>query len=139
MQGYKYNKPIEVRYADVDLMGHVNNAKFLTYIEHARARYFMEACNWDWKKMGMVLARAEIDFKKPILLTCRPVVWIRTVRLGKTSFTQQNLIAEAGQPELVYAETTSIMVHVDYNNGRPLPIPGLYKDAVSKYENGLVH
>lgn len=139
MQGYKYNKPIEVRYADVDLMGHVNNAKFLTYIEHARGQYFIQSCNWDWKKMGMVLARSEVDFKKPILLHHRPVVWIRTVRLGKTSFTQQNIIAEVGQPEIVYAEATNIMVHVDYATGRPLPIPSMLKEAISKYENGLVH
>lgn len=139
MQGYKYNKPIEVRYADADMMRHVNNAKFLTYIEHARGEYFTQSCNWDWYKMGMMLARMEIDFKKPILLNSRPVVWIRTVRIGKTSFTQQNIIAELGQPEAVYAEATNVMVHVDYTTSRPLPVPEKVKEAIRQYEDGLFH
>lgn len=137
MQGFKYNKLIDVRYADVDLMGHVNNAKFLTYLEHARAEYFQKACNWDWTKLGMVLARMEIDFKKPILLHHRPLVWIRCIRLGQTSFTQQNIIAEAGQPGIVYAEALSTMVHVDYTSGRPLPIPEHLKSAIRAYDEGL--
>jgi acyl-CoA thioester hydrolase len=137
MQEFKYNKPIDVRYADVDLMGHVNNAKYLTFIEHARGDYFRKACNWDWSKQGMVLARTEIDFKKPVLLHHRPIVWIRTIRLGKTSFTQQNIIAEAGQPGIVYAEAISVLVHVDYASGRPLPIPEKIKTAIQQYDEGL--
>lgn len=137
LQGYKYYKSIEVRYADVDLMQHVNNAKYLTYIEHARAGYFINACNWDWSKLGMVLAQIEIDYKKPILLHHRPLVWIRTTRMGKSSFTQQNIIAEAGNPAMVYAEATNVLVHVDYASGKPLPIPESKKQAISQYEEGL--
>lgn len=137
MQGFKYNKAIDVRYADVDLMGHVNNAKYLTFIEHARSEYFQKACNWDWTKLGMVLARTEIDFKKPILLHHKPMVWMRTIRLGKSSFTQQNIIAEAGQPGIVYAEATSVLVHVDYASGRPLPIPEKIKSAIQQFDEGL--
>lgn len=139
MEGYKYNRSIEVRYADVDMMRHVNNSKFLTYIEHARGSYFIQACNWDWYKQGMVLARMEIDFKKPILLNSKPVVWIRSVSIGKSSFTQQIIIAETGQPEVVYAEATNVMVHVDYTSGRPLPIPEKIKEAIRQYEDGLFH
>lgn len=137
MQGFQYSKPIEVRYADVDLMGHVNNAKFLTYIEHARSDYFRKSCNWDWAKLGMVLARTEIDYKKPILLNHRPVVWIRTTRLGQTSFTQENFIAEADQPSQLYAAATSVLVHVDYSTGKPLSIPEHLKKAIRQYEEGL--
>lgn len=137
MQGFQFNKPIEVRYADIDMMGHVNNAKFLSYIEHARSDYFRKACNWDWSKLGMVLARTEIDFKKPILLNHRPLVWVRTTRLGQTSFTQENFIVEAGQGNQVYAVATSILVHVDYNTGRPLPIPGHLKKAIRQFDEGL--
>lgn len=137
MQGFKYNKAIDVRYADVDLMGHVNNAKYLTFIEHARSDYFQKACNWDWNKLGMVLARTEIDFKKPILLGHTPTVWMRTIRLGKSSFTQQNIIAEAGHAGIVYAEAISVLVHVDYSNGRPLPIPDRIRSAIRQYDEGL--
>lgn len=137
MHRFKYNKAIDVRFADLDMMGHVNNAKFLTYLEHARTEYFPKACNWNWNKQGMLLARTEIDFKKPILLHSRPLVWTRTIRLGQTSFTQENIIAEAGQFSTVYAEAIAVLVHVDYNNGRPLPIPENIKSAIRNYDTGL--
>lgn len=137
MQGYKYSKPIEVRYADVDLMQHVNNAKYLTYLEHARAGYFIQACQWEWSKLGMVMARIEIDYKRPILLHHRPLVWIRTIRMGRSSFTQQNIIAESGNPDQVYAEATNVLVHVDYASGKPLSIPENKKQAIREYEEGL--
>jgi acyl-CoA thioester hydrolase len=137
MQGFQYSRPIDVRYADIDMMGHVNNAKYLTFIEHARSDYFLKACNWDWTKLGMVLARTEIDYKRPILLHSRPVVWVRTTRLGQTSFTQENQIAEAGQPKQIYATAISTLVHVDYTTGRPLPITEQIKKAIRQYEEGL--
>jgi acyl-CoA thioester hydrolase len=31
--------PIEVRFRDLDAMGHVNNAVYFTYFEHARLHY----------------------------------------------------------------------------------------------------
>ncbi len=136
MQGFQYSKPIDIRYADIDMMGHVNNAKYLTFIEHARSHYFQKACNWDWNKLGMVLARTEIDFKAPVLLHHKPVVWIRTTRLGQTSFTQENIIAETGQPKQIYATAISTMVHVDFKTGRPLPIPEQIKKAIKQFEEG---
>jgi len=63
MSIFKHKTPIEIRFADVDAFGHVNNARFLTYIEMARVKYFDEVVEWgyDWSKEGIILARAEVD------------------------------------------------------------------------------
>ena len=42
MAQFKFFHPTEVRYGDLDPQGHVNNAKHLTYFEHARVQYFVE-------------------------------------------------------------------------------------------------
>ncbi|MBT3338732.1 MAG: acyl-CoA thioesterase [Anaerolineae bacterium] len=42
MSKIKFFYPIEVRYGDLDPQGHLNNAKYLTYFEQARIRYFVE-------------------------------------------------------------------------------------------------
>ena len=43
---------IQVRFSDIDAMGHVNNAVYLSYFELARVYYFEKIMNesWDWKK-----------------------------------------------------------------------------------------
>jgi acyl-CoA thioester hydrolase len=61
---------IQVRFSDIDVMGHVNNAVYLSYFEMTRVHYFREllGLEWDWKSHGILLVRNEIDYIKPILI-----------------------------------------------------------------------
>ncbi len=73
-------------YRDVDTLGHVNNAVYLSYIEHARVLMFKEY----FAKYGnfhFVIARAEIDYLRPLFLLddVEVVAWVS--RIGRTSFT----------------------------------------------------
>jgi hypothetical protein len=47
MNEFRFYHPIEVRYSDLDPQGHVNNAKFLTYLEQARIEYIGKLGLWD--------------------------------------------------------------------------------------------
>src|SRR3954466_1695471 len=66
---YKHYIKIQVRYKDIDIQGHVNNANHITYFEVARVQYFTDifARENNWQKTGMILAKTEIDYKVPIL------------------------------------------------------------------------
>ena len=58
---------VEVRFADIDMFHHVNNAKYFTYIESARVAYYTQISGiTDPREFGMTLARAEVDFLKPV-------------------------------------------------------------------------
>jgi len=46
---FKYKTSIETRFADFDMMGHVNNAVYFTYMEIARTKYWKQAIDWDWE------------------------------------------------------------------------------------------
>jgi acyl-CoA thioester hydrolase len=53
--------PVQIRFADVDKLGHVNNAVYLSYIEVARMDFFKEAGGKiDWNKKGVIVGRIEI-------------------------------------------------------------------------------
>ena len=60
---------IQIRYADLDALGHVNNSNYLTYFEIARVHYFNELLgkDWDWRNEGMILANSSLEFLKPLL------------------------------------------------------------------------
>jgi hypothetical protein len=47
MNGYRFYHPIEVRYGDLDPQGHLNNAKYLTFMEQTRVKYFLKLGLWD--------------------------------------------------------------------------------------------
>ena len=134
MQDFKFSHTLEVRYNDLDTMKHVNNAVYLTYIEQARSGYLSVACQWDWNVLGMVLAKTDINYRRPIHIQNKPTVWIRTSKLGKSSITQEVVITEKDRSDIVYADATVILVHIDYKSGRPLPLPEYIRSRIQEYE-----
>ncbi|MBW7868272.1 MAG: acyl-CoA thioesterase [Brumimicrobium sp.] len=80
---------IQVRFADCDMMGHVNNAVYLSYFEQARLHYFekMAGNEWDFQKQGMILVKNEIEYIKPVFLHDKPEIFIHLVEIGTKSFT----------------------------------------------------
>lgn len=109
-----------VRFGDTDAMGHVNNAKFLTYLEDARVGFFVAETGSALGLGGMILARTEVDFVRPILFGAGPVrtsAWVE--RIGTKSFSMGYRMEQDGQ---VVARATSVQVAYDYaaNASRPL-------------------
>jgi acyl-CoA thioester hydrolase len=80
---------IQVRFRDCDMMGHVNNAVYLSYFEQARMHYFEEliGADWDYKKDGILLVKNEVEYLKPILLHDVPEIIVYLVEIGEKSFT----------------------------------------------------
>ena len=55
-----------VPFGDVDMMGHVNNVRYLAYFENARVEHLIQSGEkWRVEDMGLILAHAEIDYKSP--------------------------------------------------------------------------
>lgn len=79
---------IQVRFADCDMMGHVNNAVYLSYFEMARIHYFgiLFGKDRDWKKNGVLLRKNEVEYLKPVLLHEKPEIHIFTEHIGTKSF-----------------------------------------------------
>ena len=66
MEGDPFVYRDSVRFRDLDGMGHVNNAVFLTYMESARIAYLSALGAGDDPLQNLILARAEVDFRSPI-------------------------------------------------------------------------
>lgn len=63
---FRYVCPVVVRFRDCDPMGHVNNAVYLTYLEVARFAYWQDVADGrNAADAGVIMARAEIDYKAP--------------------------------------------------------------------------
>jgi len=118
VEGFPVVVPIQVRFRDLDALGHVNNAVYLTYLEVARAAYFSRL-EPDWVGKGhFILARAEVDFLRPILLQDPVEVGVRVVRLGRSSFDMEYLVLAAGE-EAARGKTVQVWLE----GGRPAPLP----------------
>ena len=75
-----------LRWADMDAYGHVNNAVFLRYLEEARVdMLFTHAQRGGGERLaeGVVIARHEIDYKRPLIFRPEPVrieTWVTMIR-----------------------------------------------------------
>jgi acyl-CoA thioester hydrolase len=83
-----FETTVEIRFADIDAMGHVNNAVYFSYFEQARMAYFKErvARIWDWNEDGVIVARNEIDYIYPVFLNDRMNIRLWVDHVGSKSF-----------------------------------------------------
>ena len=113
---------IQVRFSDLDVLGHVNNTIYLSYFEMARVHYFKELLGegWDWNKFGIVLAKNEIEYFKSVLLNHEPLITIYTEHIGSKSFT---LGYELHVNNELFAKGKSIQVCFDASIQQSILVP----------------
>jgi len=135
LDSFKYKTTIETRFADFDMMGHVNNAVYFTYMEIARTKYWKHAISWDWEKTGVVIAQASLDYILPVFLKDQISMYVRTSRIGNTSFDLEYLLVKhVNGKEEVCAKGKSVCVAFDYAAKRPAAIPVTEKQKMLTFE-----
>ena len=119
-----YIHRLDVRFRDCDPMGHVNNAVYLTYLEQARLSLWRERWRVDPRSPGegIILARAEVDFKSPAVYGETLEVRVSVTAIGRSSFTYEYEMVDAGSGRLVVSART-VLVWYDYTAGRSVLIP----------------
>lgn len=123
LSGYGFSLEVEVRFRDLDALGHVNNAVFLTYLESARIAYWLDVTGrTTLTGMDMILARVEIDYRSPAAYRERLDVGVRVAGVKTSSFTMEFRIVEREGQRLV-AEARNVLVYYDYAAARSVPIP----------------
>jgi acyl-CoA thioester hydrolase len=118
-----------VRFRDLDPMGHVNNAVFLTYLEQARVALFSElGAATALEEMNMIVARVEIDFKAPVRLGQEVEISVRASRFGTKSFDLDYELRVEGE---IVAEAKSVQVAYDYDRREPVPVPAEWREKLT--------
>jgi acyl-CoA thioester hydrolase len=127
---------MEVRFRDLDALGHVNNAVYLTYMESARIAYWLQVtARTDLRGMDMILARAEVDFRAPLQYRNRIEVGVRCASMRRSSLVLEHQIVR--MPDgLVVAEARKILVHYDYAAGRSTPLPPELRQRILAQDPG---
>ena len=136
---FKTTIALPVRFADVDSMGHVNNAKYFTYFEEARVAYFKKVPELDFRQFGgghrrsFILAEVSCQFKSPAVLGETLVVSAGVTSTGRSSFVMEYEMIEESSYRLV-AIGRSAQVYFDYETGKSLPLPEEIKQRFVEIE-----
>ncbi len=121
---YKVWEKVLVRWGDMDALGHVNNARFFTYCESARIRYFaaVELGELEAERTGPSVVTATCNFPRQVRHPATLEVGVRATRVGNSSFTLEYGIFPEGEDDPV-ADGSSVVVWTDYRAGRSVPLP----------------
>jgi acyl-CoA thioester hydrolase len=119
-----------VRFADLDPLGHCNNAAIGGFRESSRVALFAGAGHPVGGKLSIPIVRLEIDFRHEILYGARVRVGARVLRLGRTSFTLANAVFD-GDRCAASAQVTAVLF--DLAQRRSIEIPAEMREAFSTY------
>ena len=88
MSEFRFHLPIEVRYGDLDPQWHVNNARYLTFLEQGRMEYLRALGLWDGEdffNLGLIVADVHIAYLAPMFLGQKVRLDLRVSKMGRKS------------------------------------------------------
>ena len=125
--GGVHRLPVQVRFRDTDMFGHVNNAVFATWIEIARIAFLR---GLDPPAGDLILARLAIDFARQVRYPESVEVETRVGRVGRTSVTLDQRVRVA---DAEAARVDGVVVLYDYEAQASRPVPDALRAALRPY------
>ncbi len=121
-----------IRWGELDVLGHVNNAQYLRYFEESRTDW-CESVGRPLRNTGegMILLKATVTYKKPVGYPAAVNVELRAGRIGNTSFDLINTLSIDGESG-VAAIGEFVIVWFDYVNNKPKSVPAEIRELLSK-------
>lgn len=126
-----FRAPVSLRWSDLDAFNHVNNARYLTFLEQARIEWF-ETIGEDWvtEHSAPVVASATLNFKRPIEYPAKLFVELFTERLGTTSVViGHRIVADDGT---LHCDGNVVAVWVERHSGKSTPLPEAVRRAAEQ-------
>ena len=140
---FAHRHDVEVRLSDTDAMGHVNNARYLTYVEIARVAYYEHVTGnalpigAHGAEEGMILAEIRMTYRSTSFYGETLTVESRVERVGRTSFGMVHRITAPESrygPARLVAVADSTLVAYDYTEECPIRVPDVWRLAMETFE-----
>lgn len=125
-----FRMPIPLRWSDLDAFNHVNNARYLTFIEQARIEW-LETIGEPWvtDDYGPVLAQTLLNYTLPIEYPASVFVELFTTKLGNSSVTLGHRIVAADGT--LHCDGHAVTVWIDRHSGKSRPLPDGVRHAAA--------
>lgn len=124
LEEFTHRMPVQLRFTDIDILGHVNNTVYLSFYDTGKARYF-EAINGgkvDWQRVETVIANVDVAFVESVLFGEEIEVLTRCAWVHDKSFMLQQVIVGRKTGALKSAAET-VMVSIDPSTHTSRPVP----------------
>jgi len=128
-----------MRWADLDLLGHVNNVVFVDYLQEARVDMLRthgpSASTGDLAE-GVVVARHEVNYLQPLLFEFRPVSiesWVTEIRAATFTVAYEVFHDLPDGGRRVYLRASTVLTPFVFAEERPRRLTATERDSLATF------
>jgi acyl-CoA thioester hydrolase len=137
---YKFfqTSPLQMRFSDIDMLGHATNSIYQQYFDLGRMKYFKDVLmeEMDWREEGLILVNFAVNYISQIKLYDEIEVRTKVVKLGNKSLHILQQVFNITRNEIA-AEGKSIMVGYHGNSGVSIPVPMRWRERIVRFEKDI--
>ncbi|HLV17667.1 MAG TPA: thioesterase family protein [Pseudomonas sp.] len=125
---------IPVRWGDMDSYGHVNNTRYVQYLEEARIAWFASLdLDIDAGPEGPVVLQVQHTYLLPVVHPATVVVELYAGALGRSSLVLEHRLYTEAQPDVLHGEGFCKLVWIDHQQNRSVPLPQLLRERLEAH------
>ncbi len=134
-ESFRHRHPIQLRFNDVDILGHVNNTVYFSFYDTGKAHYFnaVRRGKMEWKKVETVIANVNCAYISSIVFGEEIDVLTRCEEIGEKSFKLLQMLVNRTTGE-VKSLCETVMVSIDTKTHVSLPLPEDWRRDLTEYE-----
>jgi acyl-CoA thioester hydrolase len=136
MNKFRFTYPVSIRYGDLDPQWHVNNIRFLSYLETARMNYLLSLGLFDgssFNDLPFIVGDVHIRYLHPIQMTDHVMVSMGTTAIGTKSLTLEYEITST-DGQVLYATAETVMVAYDYHKKSSMLVSAELRKKIGDFE-----
>lgn len=129
----KVSIPVNIRFKDIDAMGHVNNAVYITYFEEGRKAFLINVLDVsNPSEYSMILATIQCEYLKPLQITDEVMLetWLSGIKTKSFKFKYRIYCPGT---DVTFAKGESVMVAYDYKKKASMPLSEEFLSKTSGY------
>lgn len=136
LKEFAHHLPVQLRFNDIDILGHLNNIVYFSLFDLAKARYLeaVQHGKQDWQKVECVIGNVNCTYLQQVRFGDNVAVATRVVRIGDRSFTLRQALYNA-DTEAVHAVCDTTMVCFDPDTGTSAPMRPALRQALESEQS----
>lgn len=135
---FRHHMPVQMRFNDIDMLGHLNNSVYFTFMDLAKARYFQDVLGGklSWSNVGVVIVNVNCDFCAPTFFDDQIEVETAVVAIGDKSMTLEQHVYSPIDG-CVRCRCRTVMSGFDMKTMKSVRISDEWREALVRYEPEL--
>ncbi len=132
---FRHGQDVQMRFSDIDLLGHVNNSIYFQYMDLGKIQYFTEVLGdrLNIRKESMVIVNVSCEFYHITRFDEPLRVLTRVDEIGESSMIlEQRIINPLTDDVKTVART--VMVGFNLPQNEKMRIPDSWREAIAAYE-----